>query len=305
MKRTIIIFLFVLGLVATGAQARPSAFLIAQNEQPAAEPLPAASAPAAEAAASEPRSGQATSVKEETRAAASGKQSHKEFAKLDLKECAGCHTGSGIAPNHGAAWSREHWVFAAQPQKNCADCHDQQYCLDCHTGGGIDADLSVGTAGLNYVPHSHRTDFRELHPLKALDNPQTCTRCHDSRFCSDCHAKFRGPELMVQSHRRAWSDLPAATPGPLHSTFDPTLCQTCHPGGVLPKHVWSQEHAREARRNLQSCQTCHSDGAVCQTCHSARRGLQINPHPRNWSAVKDKYRSRSSGRSCIVCHDTY
>lgn len=233
------------------------------------------------------------------------KLSHKEYATMDLKECADCHKGSGVAPTHGTDQLREHGSIARRAGRNCVDCHNQQFCLDCHKGGGIEADLSVSNYRANYIPKSHRTDFREIHPLKSLDNPQTCYRCHDSRFCSECHAKFRGEDLMVQSHRRAWSDLQTSSPGPAHSTFTTADCQTCHPGGVLPKHVWSAEHAREARRNLQACQTCHSDGEVCFTCHSARQGLMISPHPRNWSAVKDKYRSRSGGRSCIKCHDNF
>ncbi len=311
MKRLLIIALFILGITITATQARSSSLLVAQAvpeqpksapaESPAAQPAPAPSravpapaAPEAKPAAPAPYA-----------PATSGKQSHKDYAGMEIKECSSCHKGEGVVPNHGAYWMREHRLPAGKPEKNCKDCHNQQYCLDCHTGGGIDADLKVANAGVNYVPHSHRTDFREIHPLKALDNPQTCRRCHDARFCADCHSKFRGEDLMVLSHRRAWSDLKTAPLGPAHSTFTVNQCQTCHPGGVLPKHVWSADHAREARRNLQACQTCHSDGAVCQTCHSARRGLMINPHPRNWDAVKDKYRSKSGGRSCIVCHDTY
>jgi hypothetical protein len=110
---------------------------------------------------------------------------------------------------------------------------------------------------------------------------------------------------MVQSHRRAWSDLQTASPGPAHSTFNTSQCQTCHPGGLLPKHVWSADHAQEARRNLQACQTCHSDGEVCMTCHSARRGLMVSPHPRGWNSVKDRFRSKSGGRSCKKCHDNF
>jgi hypothetical protein len=236
---------------------------------------------------------------------AGGKQPHKDYAGLTIQDCTQCHLSAGVAPNHDAGWVRGHRLVAAKSEKNCADCHDQQFCLDCHTGGGIDADLKMNNYRANYIPKSHRTDFRELHPIIALDNPQTCTRCHDSRFCSECHAKFRGQDLMVQSHRRAWSDLSVGSGGPAHSTFTTAQCQTCHPGGLLPKHVWSRDHAREARRNLQACQTCHSDGEVCMTCHSARRGLLINPHPRNWNSVKDRYRSRSGGRSCIKCHDSY
>lgn len=234
------------------------------------------------------------------------KESHKDYATMEIKDCTSCHKGQGIAPTHGADWLREHRGFASKGEKNCADCHDQQFCLDCHTGGGIDADLKTSNYRADYVPNSHRTDWREIHPIKALDNPQTCYRCHDSRFCSECHAKFRGEDLMVLSHRRAWRDGDFPN-GIVHSGFTTAQCQTCHPGGVLNQYIWSADHAREARRNLQSCQTCHSDGEICLTCHSARAGsgLMVNPHPRNWNSVKDKYRSRSGGRSCIRCHDTF
>lgn len=231
--------------------------------------------------------------------------SHKDFATMDLKECAKCHKGSGVAPTHGTDQVREHGFLARRAGKNCVDCHKQQFCLDCHKGGGINADLDVSNYRTNYIPKSHRTDFREIHPIKALDNPQTCYKCHDVRYCSECHAKFRGEDLMVLSHRRGFSDLPSGSGGPAHSTFTTAQCQTCHPGGLLAKQVWSADHAREARRNLQACQTCHSDGEVCMTCHSARRGLLINPHPRGWNSVKGRFRSKSGGRSCIKCHDNF
>lgn len=235
----------------------------------------------------------------------SPRQPHKDYAEMDIKECNGCHNGEGVAPNHGPFWENEHRITASKSTANCADCHNQQFCLDCHTGGGIDPKLDISNYRSNYVPRSHRTDFREIHPIKALDNPQTCTRCHQAKFCSECHSKFRGEDLMVQSHRRAWSDLKTGSPGPAHATFTTAQCQTCHPGGLLPTHVWSADHAREARRNLQACQVCHSGGDVCMTCHSARKGLMVNPHPRNWNSVKDKYRSKGNGRSCIKCHDTF
>jgi hypothetical protein len=231
--------------------------------------------------------------------------SHKEFANMSLKECADCHKGSGVAPTHGSDQMREHVSIARRSGKNCVDCHNQQFCLDCHKGGGIDADLRTDNYRRDYIPNTHRTDFIEIHPIKSVDNPQTCYRCHNARFCSSCHAKFRGEDLMVQSHRKSWSDLRPSALGPTHSTFTTAQCQTCHPGGLLPKRQWSADHAREARRNLQACQTCHSDGEICMKCHSARTGLMINPHPRDWRSVSGRYRSKSDGRSCIKCHDHF
>jgi hypothetical protein len=326
MKKLLMLTLLIYSVTAGSGYAGRSQSVTAQAETPATTaPTPApveqpATIPAIESTpiptvaptqqlATEPTPTRAPAESKTATAPSAGfmaqQLSHKDFATMDLKECAKCHKGSGIAPTHGTDQLREHGFLARRADKNCVDCHNQQFCLDCHKGGGIDADLKISNYRTSYIPSSHRTDFREIHPIKALDNPQTCTKCHDARYCTQCHAKFRGEDLRVQSHRRGWSDLQTSSPGPAHSTFNTSQCQTCHPGGVLPKYVWSADHSREARRNLQACQTCHSDGAVCMTCHSARTGLRVNPHPRNWSAVKDRYRSKSGGRSCIKCHDNF
>src|SRR4030067_1073058 len=144
--------------------------------------------------------------------------SHKEYADMDLKTCAECHKGSGVAPTHGADQMREHVSIARREGGNCVDCHKQQFCLDCHTGGGIEANLNVSNYRGDYVPNTHRTTFKEIHPLKALDNPQTCIRCHDTKYCSECHAKFRGEDLSSDSHRRFWSKPPEGK-GTSHSSF--------------------------------------------------------------------------------------
>lgn len=233
------------------------------------------------------------------------KESHKEYATMSIGECNACHKGEGIALNHDSDWVRGHRVVAGKGDKNCAQCHSQSFCLDCHSGGGIDAGLSTQNYKRDYIPKSHRSDFLEIHPLKALDNPQNCTRCHDQKYCTACHSKFKGTDLQFLSHRRQFRDIKLSDVGPKHELFTPNQCQTCHPGGILPSHRWSGDHAIEARRNLQSCQTCHSDGDVCLKCHSARTGLKVNPHPRNWNSVKGNFRGKSDGRSCIKCHDNY
>ncbi|MCM2359901.1 MAG: cytochrome C [Geobacteraceae bacterium] len=240
------------------------------------------------------------------------KEPHKDYASLKIPECNACHKAEGIALNHDADWVRGHRVLAARGGAKCTECHDQAWCLDCHQGGGIDVGLSTQNYKRDYIPKSHRSDWLELHPLKALDNPQTCTRCHtEQKFCIQCHSRFKATDLQFQSHRRQFRDIKLSSVGPQHAIFEQNgvintaVCQTCHPGGLVPTHTWSGEHAIEARRNLQACQTCHSDGDVCLTCHSARTGLKVNPHPRNWSAVKGNFKDKSNGRSCIRCHDTF
>lgn len=234
------------------------------------------------------------------------KESHKDYASMKISECNACHKTEGVAPNHEPDWLRTHRVSASKAGHNCAECHTQAYCLDCHQGGGIDPDLTTQNYRRDYVPRNHRSDFLEIHPIKALDNPQSCTRCHqENKFCNDCHSRFKRPDLAFASHRRQFRDIPLSNIGPNHALFTPQQCPTCHAGGAFPTHEWSPEHAREARRNLQACQTCHSDGDVCLTCHSARQGLRISPHPRNWRDVKNNYKDKSSGRTCIRCHDNF
>jgi len=309
MKKLPVVFLIILAVAITTAQAGSLATQLAQvsNTPPALPPVETpVSKPADIAPDMKPVEKPAGLVApKEAVVRTSQKQDHAAFIEMELKECTGCHKGEGVAPNHDADWVRGHRISAVRPNKNCATCHKQSFCLDCHKGGGIDVNLNAEISRAGTAPDSHRTDFREIHPIKAHDNPQTCNRCHAEKFCSDCHAKFRGDDLRVLSHRKGWSNLQTAPLGPAHSTFNTSQCQTCHPGGLLPKHVWSSDHGREARRNLQACQTCHSDGQVCMTCHSSRAGLRINPHPRGWDKVKESYKSKSNGRSCIKCHDNY
>jgi hypothetical protein len=233
------------------------------------------------------------------------KESHKDYASMKISECNACHKAEGIALNHDADWQRGHRLLASRANSKCAECHTQAWCLDCHQGGGIDVNLKTQNYKKDYIPKSHRSDWLEIHPIKALDNPQSCTRCHDQKYCTQCHSKFRGTDLQFQSHRRQFRDIQISAAGAKHEIFTEAQCPTCHPNSLVPSHKWSGEHAIEARRNLQACQTCHSDGDVCLKCHSARSGLRVSPHPRNWDSIKGNYKDKSSGRSCIKCHDTF
>ena len=234
------------------------------------------------------------------------KEAHREYAAMKITECNACHKGEGVAPNHTADWIRNHRLLASRGTHNCAECHDQAYCLDCHHGGGIDPSLSSQNYRRDYTPKSHRSNWRELHPIKSLDNRETCERCHiDQAQCRECHDRFRGSDLAFLSHRRQFRDIKLSEVGPAHDQFTPAQCPACHVSGLVPSHAWSGDHAREARRSLQTCQTCHSEGDVCMTCHSARTGLRVNPHPRNWGSVQNNYWDKGNGRSCIRCHDGY
>jgi hypothetical protein len=223
------------------------------------------------ASAQQPGNGSGTETKKQ-----SAKENHSDYAGMKVAECNECHKGEGIAPNHDADWVRGHRVLASKAGSNCSQCHKQSDCLDCHSGGGIDSDLSTRNYRNDYVPRSHRTDFITIHPIKALDNPQTCNRCHEPSYCNQCHSRYPKGSLRIKSHLML---------GPDGQRYAPALT----------------DHAIEARRNLQSCQACHPEGDVCIQCHSAKSG-GTNPHPRNWDRIKNNYRDRAGVRTCIKCH---
>ena len=231
---------------------------------------------------------------------------HKPDAKMIVpaeEVCLECHekdfykeiTFVGTS-THGPIWPMNHRAAAKTKSIDCAACHQQKFCFECHKSGFAD---EMGDFGNNMI-NVHRSEFDVTHPIAARTDPQLCSSCHENQFCVDCHARFAPEDLAILSHRKGWSGI-----GPddvQHSLFTPDMCETCHPNSVLPTHEWSSAHAKEARKNLVTCQACHPDGDICLTCHSARTGLRINPHPKDWDDMKNRIKNASDGRTCRKCH---
>lgn len=221
---------------------------------------------------------------------------------------------------HGPAWALNHGTYVKSDVRHCMDCH-QEYtdqakqnrnprtttCYQCHTPTRKDSEF--GPFGDN-IHNVHTSDFYVTHPLAARTDPRLCVTCHtEERFCSDCHNDFNRNELVLYSHRRAWSDLAVIfdrDTAQIHESFDETQCQSCHRDEnnsiVIPTDRWSRDHGIEARKNLTTCQACHPTGDVCIKCHSARTGLGVNPHPKGWSGMSNRLDSASKGRTCAKCH---
>ena len=201
---------------------------------------------------------------------------HRDFKNSKPEECQDCHSASDVSANHGAFFVKEHRLLAQRGGNNCQECHQQSFCLDCHKGGAIDTDLtrSLSRRG-ETMPRSHRSDFISIHSLKAADNPQNCYRCHETRFCNDCHAKTKQGTLRIKSHRKV---------------------------GNSQIYDWNSDHAAEARRNLQSCESCHPEADVCIKCHSTGK---VSPHPRTWKNIQKRYRDTNNARTCKKCHITF
>ncbi|GAB6083022.1 hypothetical protein JCM30471_19360 [Desulfuromonas carbonis] len=198
---------------------------------------------------------------------------------------------------HGPVWAFNHRPAAKNGAIDCSACHQQDFCLECHSDAGR-AD-EMGAFG-NAMVNVHRSDFHVTHPIAARTDPQLCSSCHEQNFCRECHEQFAPADLALDSHRRSWSDLTVS--GTPHETFPANSCQTCHPNSVLPSHEWSSRHSREARKNLATCQACHPDGDICLKCHSAKSGLMVNPHPKDFSDFSGRLDRASGGKTCRKCH---
>ena len=229
----------------------------------------------------------------------------------DKAVCLDCHdqdyadmTNLGNIKTHGAVWALNHRSEAKSGAMDCAACHQQNFCLDCHKAGFADEQGDFGNSMINV----HKSDFHVTHPIAARTNQQLCASCHEPSFCSDCHTDFRGRTGRAKSpsHARTFDlgfngDIDAIHAGMTGATN----CDACHlQGSVSPSfHDWSVGHAREARRSLTTCQACHPQGDVCISCHSAKGGaVGFNPHGKNWDDRKNRLNDASNGKTCRICH---
>lgn len=231
----------------------------------------------------------------------------------DVETCLMCHdesyaemTDLGSINSHGPMWARNHGSMAKGAAMDCNACHSQSYCMECHVSGFADEQGSFS----NHMMNSHSSDFHITHPLMARGNQQTCASCHEPQFCTDCHTGFQARigRANSPSHIRTFNlglngDIDA-----IHAGMDVSLvgsCDSCHlQSSVAPNfHDWSIDHAREARRNLATCQSCHPGGDTCLNCHSAKGGVVgFNPHGKGWSDRKGRLDNASGGKTCRMCH---
>lgn len=238
----------------------------------------------------------------------------------ERRACLQCHDQefvelvkvSAMVNTHGPLWGFNHGPFAKNRQLDCAGCHQQNYCLECHVQGPAQEMGKFGGSLLNV----HRGDFRVSHPVAARTNPQLCASCHEPASCNACHSDFRSRTSHLgraasPSHRRVFGlGLESEDIAAIHRDFRGAgsleRCDDCHRSGtVAPSmHSWGRDHAREARRNLQTCQACHPSGDTCIQCHSDRGGpAGISPHGAGWSATQaERLRKASGGATCIRCH---
>lgn len=217
---------------------------------------------------------------------------HKNLAKVDfansaslpsMKECADCHNNQqaslecatchtsalNLRPaDHSADFLVSHKNFARMDQDDCATCHAESDCSECHDGailtensfgkagsaGGVDVQSPLvpsgrGTKALR-LERIHELNFRMTHPQQAQARTKECAVCHEtSNFCQTCHEA----EGVDVSGKPAW-----------HGGAD---------WGAVAGAVGSGggRHAALAKRDIENCASCHStqgDDPTCLLCHT-------------------------------------
>lgn len=179
-------------------------------------------------------------------------------------DCESCHieTKTLMPASHLVAnFEREHkrvvrsGAFGAE----CASCHMQTFCQDCHESAGLmfsthgftratplysPEAAGKGTTSLDRV---HDPNYKFTHGFDARSKRTQCQTCHDMQtFCADCH--FDGAGVATGAFKP-----------PSHDQPDFLMLA----GGG--------RHAQLARRDIENCMTCHDlqgRDPSCMLCHA-------------------------------------
>jgi len=146
---------------------------------------------------------------------------------------------------------------------SCQTCHSETFCQQCHQGAGLKAfrprDLMVEPRAKTSTKDSprrtilqnvHELNYRFLHGIDARSKQAECGSCHSTEtFCAQCHQA--GGNITQATFKPKSHDVPGFT----------TIGRGSG-GGV---------HAEEARRDIESCMSCHDaegQDPTCFTCHT-------------------------------------
>jgi Cytochrome c7 and related cytochrome c len=218
---------------------------------------------------------------------------HKHQADFAQARCTPCHVDLKryekpvAAFMHQGDFLRIHGTLARPTAETCAQCHEQTFCLDCHSA------TTVATRQALIFPEQvdkefiHRGDYLSRHMIDVQAEPASCRRCHGSHFCDGCH------ELNNVSGRS--SSL---------SFRDP------HPAGWANNIAGGDGfHGNQARKNIVVCAGCHDQGAadnLCVGCHmvGGKADNPANPNGPHPASFISKHRNddRSKQAVCVACH---
>ncbi len=98
----------------------------------------------------------------------------------ETKECYICHDQNyNLVPtDHTELWLDNHSNFVEAEGNKCQTCHQEQYCIDCHSGE-------------NLFNNSHPPHFMSTHSMSYLMRESNCQSCHEGlESCRECHMEI-------------------------------------------------------------------------------------------------------------------
>jgi c(7)-type cytochrome triheme protein len=219
--------------------------------------------------------------------------------------CEKCHTNfASLRPieHNRTDFVREHKRLAHLGDAKCGTCHTQESCIDCHNGSEL---VKVDLPGRDLMSqHSprllainrgqgmrlakvHDLNFKFTHGIAAKGKVMECQTCHSNKqFCSSCH---EGGGNVNQGVFKPVS----------HAAAGFVTLGVGSGGG---------EHARLAKRDIESCAACHSaegTDAVCMTCHidvDGIKGTDPKTHDRGFQSSNHGIWHTDPGANCFMCH---
>lgn len=200
--------------------------------------------------------------------------------KTASSNCETCHNNpTNLTPltHLKTNFLNEHTMVAGVSSKNnCMMCHSDNFCQACHsplnyTGNNTtenfyapyytkDNGTRTDRGDLQKLTTAHNLNYKYTHGLDAYSKSFECNTCHSPvEFCSSCHQNGGNTVTGIapESHQQ-----------PNFATMDPNT------GGGL--------HSQLARRDIESCQSCHDvagQDPVCVQCH-------LNPNIINGKDIK-------------------
>ncbi|HTR81196.1 MAG TPA: cytochrome c3 family protein [Bacteroidota bacterium] len=220
-------------------------------------------------------------------------------------QCETCHTN--LATLRPASHNEGNFLknHSAQARLNamgsqCSMCHTENYCAQCHDGSNLTALSPKEKIGM-ISPRTmgddksqalkgqavHDINYRFTHGIDAKGHAADCQVCHhEQAFCNDCHqngSEALGGVIPISHEAAGFVTIGVGTGG--------------------------GEHARLARRDIESCMSCHDvEGSdpTCMKCHVDPDGIKgTNPktHPIGFmSGNSDGDWHTNAGSTCFACH---
>ncbi len=191
---------------------------------------------------------------------------HEE--KQASKNCESCHRNfvSLVPDDHRSGnFKKDHRMVTrlGMIKVSCSSCHGESFCQDCHTGTelqgfGFTNDLMTepnprsstdDSPGQQRLQEVHSLNYRFTHGIEAKSKAIDCFNCHEQQtFCTPCHKA--GGDITQQRFKPASHNVAGFT--------------------TLGKGSGGGLHAEEARRDLETCASCHEaqgNDPLCAKCH--------------------------------------